>query len=147
MQKFRDLKKFGILLISVILLFVVILFVLLQIKNKTLKQLKYQQDQNLSILDTLHKQKNEIQEQSLKLKGTNLELEKLSLVAKKTDNTILIADIDGDVVGHHSHPFGTAVAAIEHGFGGAMNNINVAIALARMLASFSQAPPTQPPSA
>lgn len=57
------------------------------------------------------------------------------------------ADAKGDVVGHHSHPFEIAVAAVADGFGGTMSGTITAIAPARMLASFSQAPPTQPPSA
>ena len=57
------------------------------------------------------------------------------------------ADVKGDVVGHHSHPFGVAVAAMAYGFGGATKSALTAMATARMLASFSQAPPTQPPSA
>jgi PAS domain S-box-containing protein len=97
LRKYRDFKKFGLVLIFLILVFISILFFFLRKKSITLKQLQYQQNQNLTILETLHKQKNEIQEQTQKLKATNLELEKLSLVAKKTDNTILIADIDGDV--------------------------------------------------
>jgi hypothetical protein len=57
------------------------------------------------------------------------------------------ADVKGDVVGHHSHPFGIAATALSFGFGDAGNGTLIAIAPARMLASFSQAPPTQPPSA
>lgn len=57
------------------------------------------------------------------------------------------ADVKGDVVGHHSHPFGVAAAAMPYGFIGATKGALTAIAPARMLASFSQAPPTQPPSA
>lgn len=57
------------------------------------------------------------------------------------------SEVKGDVVGHHSHPFGVAVAAMPYGFGGAAKGALNAIAPARMLASFSQAPPTQPPSA
>ena len=62
---------------------------------------------------------------------------------KPSDTT----DVKGDVVGHHSHPFGVAAAAMPYGFGGFTKGALTAIAPARMLASFSQAPPTQPPSA
>lgn len=57
------------------------------------------------------------------------------------------ADVTGDVVGHHSHPVGTAVAAGVYGLGVSMSSTVTAITPTRMLASFSQAPPTQPPSA
>jgi hypothetical protein len=57
------------------------------------------------------------------------------------------ADVKGDVVSHHSHPFGVAAAAMPYGLSGATSGTLIAIAPARMLASFSQAPPTQPPSA
>jgi PAS domain S-box-containing protein len=97
LKKFKYQKSLGVIMIVVILTFLIILLFLLSNKNKTLKALKFQQNQNVTILDTLQKQKNEIQKQSQKMKDANLELEKLSLVARKTDNTILIADVDGDV--------------------------------------------------
>ncbi len=96
-KRYKMLKNMAIILFSFFILFVLSLFYVLYKKSKTVKLLQYQQNQNLSILDTLNKQKNEIQKQTQQLKETNLELEKLSLVAKKTDNTILIADVDGDV--------------------------------------------------
>ena len=57
------------------------------------------------------------------------------------------SEVKGDVVGHHSHPFGIAAAALAFGLGGAESSTITADPPAPMLASFSQAPPTQPPSA
>lgn len=56
-------------------------------------------------------------------------------------------DVKGDVVGHHSHAFGIAAADVAYGFGGAGRSMITANTPARLLTSFSQAPPTQPPSA
>jgi hypothetical protein len=57
------------------------------------------------------------------------------------------ADIKGDVPGHHSHPSGIAATALAFGFGSDMTGMTAQGAPPAMLASFSQAPPTQPPSA
>ncbi|MBA4308237.1 MAG: hypothetical protein C0429_16020 [Sphingopyxis sp.] len=53
----------------------------------------------------------------------------------------------GDVVSQHSHPVGVAVDPIPFGIGGAASTTLNVILPARMLASFSQAPPTEPPAA
>lgn len=57
------------------------------------------------------------------------------------------ADVKGDVAGHHSHPVGMTVAAVAHGLGVVVTGTKIAPGSAPELVSFSQAPPTQPPSA
>lgn len=57
------------------------------------------------------------------------------------------ADVKGDVVGHHSHPVGMMVAAVAHDLGVVANGTKIAPGSVSELASFSQAPLTQPPSA
>lgn len=56
------------------------------------------------------------------------------------------ADVKDNVAGQHSHPSGVAIAVTPYNFGGANVGSLPTIAPARMLASFSQAPPTEPPS-
>ena len=62
---------------------------------------------------------------------------------ESSDNT----DVKGDVIGQHSHPVGIAAAAVAHNLARNMRDIIPAGSPTRMLTSFSQAPPTQPPSA
>ncbi|MEI7594284.1 MAG: two-component regulator propeller domain-containing protein [Bacteroidota bacterium] len=63
----------------------------LAIEKKNLEELVEKRTIKIS------KQKEEIQEQANKLEEANTELEKLSIVARETDNSIAIADKDGNI--------------------------------------------------
>ncbi len=82
--------------IGIIFLYVYMRQRSLQKRNKRLKEAVYERTEALNNEKlTVEQQKEELRAQTEHLERANVELEKLSLVASKTDNAVLIADRDG----------------------------------------------------
>lgn len=81
----------------IIIVFSILLYRQFNEKKKANEILKKQQDEILQKNEELQQQKEEIMAQTELLEETNHELEKLSIVASKTDNAVVIASISGDI--------------------------------------------------
>ncbi len=85
----------GIIIFSTILL--IIIHIAYQIKVKANKEMMVQQQIIRLKNETLEKQQIEIKQQAILLEKNNQELQKLSVVASKTDNAVCIINKDGKV--------------------------------------------------
>ncbi len=85
-----------LMVIGIIFLYVYMRQRSLQKRNKRLKEAVYERTEALNNEKLIvEQQKEELRAQTEHLERANHELEKLSLVASKTDNAVLIADKDG----------------------------------------------------
>ncbi len=78
-------------------LLAVVVFISYRLKRKDNKILAQQKIEILEKNEELEQQKEEILTQSEELEEINKELEKLSIVASKTDNAVMIIDADGNL--------------------------------------------------
>jgi PAS domain S-box-containing protein len=79
-----------------LLLAFVLVYIIIRINNARLKRANIRLENTITLRTTeIEKQKNEIELKNLQLQIINRELEKLSIVARETDNAIMIMDATG----------------------------------------------------
>jgi PAS domain S-box-containing protein len=90
--RIRTQRKFLYLLIALVIMTVAFIFVIY--RNYTTKQKKNMELEQMNY--ELSKSKNEILFQAEQLEHKNIELEKLSIVARETDNAVMIMNGNGE---------------------------------------------------
>ena len=91
LQKEQTVLYMAFVICIVMLLSVIVVSILLLKKKRKNRQLRKQKEE-------LHQQKEELHQQKEVLAKQNAELEKLSLVARQTDNSIFLTDADGNII-------------------------------------------------
>jgi len=104
-EKNRDLiKQRGIILVlaivvaAVSLISLIATYKLLKKKRKKNQELREKKDELEKTYNQLREQQEELKQQAEVLTRQNSELEKLSLVAKQTDNSIFLSDPEGNII-------------------------------------------------
>ncbi|PLX02065.1 MAG: hypothetical protein C0594_12305 [Marinilabiliales bacterium] len=93
LEKIGEQRLILLLFIFILIMMIAFAFLMLRsyrIKKKANKQLEQKNTE-------IHRQKDEIVWQSKELETKNQQLEKLSIVASKTDNSVVIANADGEI--------------------------------------------------